>query len=166
MWDFLTSDTAPWWTGLLGVVIGAVSGLIGTRAADRRRFEREDRRRFDDDIRSVHLRFYRAAARFTRREDLTWSDDAERNVKVEALASSLAAMSDAIAELNIVADNAILEKASETFGIAHDVKAAVEEGEEVTPPLLEAVDHSLHRLVVQMRASLRLTENEKVIEGM
>lgn len=50
MWEFLTSDSSPWWTGLLGVVLGAVFGLVGVRAADKRRFAREDRQRWDQPL--------------------------------------------------------------------------------------------------------------------
>lgn len=148
------------------LIIGGLLAFVYSLVGDHLRASRQERRRFDDEIREVHLKFYRAAAHFTRRVDLTWSDDSEQQIRIEVLDSALATMSDAIAELNIIADNAVLAKATEAWGTAHDVKAAVEEGNEVTPSLLEAVDYSLHRLVTQMRVSLRLEEKEKVTKGM
>lgn len=57
--DFLTSATAPWWSGLLGIIVGAVGTNIANKRSDDRQFaearrtrsdqvELEERRRVED----------------------------------------------------------------------------------------------------------------------
>ncbi len=81
------------------MIVGALSSILGTRSADKRRFEREDQRRFEDDIRKLHLQIYQASVPFCRAESLEWNTPEEREDRLGTLHASLRTLEDAQVQL-------------------------------------------------------------------
>lgn len=48
MIDFLTSETAPWWSGLLGIIVGSIGTYLTTKKSDERNFVEERQKRKDE----------------------------------------------------------------------------------------------------------------------
>jgi hypothetical protein len=148
------------------LIIGGLLAFLYSLITERRKAKREDVRRFENDIRRLHVAIFRAAAPFNSTDSLTWSNSEERAIKLADLRQAISAMEEAMFELMIIADNAVLDKVNDVVSNAIAVVDHLDDGSEVNPPLLESVDHALHRLVGQMRNSLRIPEDVKVIQGM
>lgn len=148
------------------LIIGGLLAFCYNSVIEKRRAEREDRRRFEDDIRRLFLKIVKASLPFCQAESLQWSNNQEGDQKLARLRVLLDELTDARFELSIIADNAIVERVFELIDAAESVTNHVEEGGEVIPPTLEAVDHNIHKLVLQMRESPRIVEDMKPLEGM
>jgi hypothetical protein len=161
---------APWWgvPVIAGsfLIIGGLLAFLYSLITEGRKAKREDVRRFENDIRRLHVAIFRAAAPFSSTDSLTWSNSEERAIKLADLRQAISAMEEAMFELMIIADNAVLDKVNDVVSNAVAVVDHLDDGGEVSPPLLESVAHALHRLVGQMRNSLRIPEDVKVTQGM
>lgn len=53
MWEFLTSSTSPWWTGLMGAVIGGAISNLASRANEERKAKREANARWVSQVQEL-----------------------------------------------------------------------------------------------------------------
>ncbi len=111
------SGSAPWWGvpviagGFL--LAGAVLAFVAIALSDRRKLTREDRRRWDREIRDTYLEITRHLARITAFRYQVLTDEDERRLRYQAGAYALAGMREQVAMLEVIGTPALIAKAHE-----------------------------------------------------
>lgn len=108
---------APWW-GLPVVaggflLAGALLAFLAIALSDRRKLNREDRRRWDREIRDTYLEITRHLARITAFRNQVLTDEDDRRLRYQAGADALAGMREQVAMLEVIGTPALISRAHE-----------------------------------------------------